>query len=184
MDEIWRDVVGYEGVYQVSNFGNVRSLDKNRAYKNTTRHIKGKILKSCNCLGYKILTLSKDNIKTNYRVHRIVAEHFINNPDNKPYVNHIDGNKKNNHFSNLEWCTRSENSLHAYKIGLQNPTKYWLGKCGANHHASIKVKCVEDNLLFDSINEASIYYNTQRCSISLVCKGKLKTTAKKHFIYQ
>ena len=116
--EVWKPIGNYKGLYEVSNFGNVRSLDKNRAYKNTTRNIKGKILKSCNCLGYKILTLSKDNIKTNYRVHRIVAEHFINNPDNKPYVNHIDGNKSNNHYSNLEWVTNQENINHALEMGL------------------------------------------------------------------
>ena len=172
-DEIeeWKSISNYENLYEISNFGNVRSLDKNRAYKNTTRNIKGKILKSCNCLGYKILTLSKDNIKTNYRVHRIVAEHFINNPDNKPYVNHIDGNKSNNQYSNLEWVTAKENTEHSLYI-LKNKTNK--GCTWENHNFS-SIQCYEMINLYNkkySFRKIAKLFKSNHKTISKIIKNE------------
>ncbi|MGL5345738.1 MAG: NUMOD4 domain-containing protein [Peptostreptococcaceae bacterium] len=120
--EIWRDVAGYEGLYEVSNFGNVRSLDRIREDKLGKRYrLKGRVLSLTNTsTGYfKVeLTDLERKIKS-FKVHRLVASSFIENEFNKPFVNHIDGNPKNNNVINLEWCTQSENVKHALNIGLK-----------------------------------------------------------------
>jgi hypothetical protein len=116
MKEIWRPVVGYEGFYEVSNLGNVRSIDRVDS-QGQMRH--GRVRKLLlNKVGYLYVGISVNNKKANLNVHRLVAKAFIPNPDNKPQVNHIDGNKTNNVVSNLEWATISENTLHAYKTKL------------------------------------------------------------------
>ena len=99
MTEIWRDIKGYEGLYQVSNFGNIRNA-KGRRLKQTYR---GNYLK---------IGLSKNGHTRQISVHRIVAETFVDNPNNYPIVNHIDEDKVNNKADNLEWCTRSYNTLY------------------------------------------------------------------------
>lgn len=120
--EIWKDVKGYEGIYEVSNLGNVKSKDrlivtsKNIVAKINQRILKKKVTKK----GYERLTLSVSGKHKDVGVHRLVAQAFIQNPENKKEVNHIDGNKQNNQISNLEWCTRNENEKHAFKIGLKS----------------------------------------------------------------
>jgi hypothetical protein len=112
--EIWKPLKNYEVLYEISNLGRVRSLIKkgNSLYK----------IKKTNMdvsTGYINIQLRKNNIPLTKRVHRLVAETFIPNLDNKPIVNHIDGNKKNNRVDNLKWVTYSENTLHSFKLGLQ-----------------------------------------------------------------
>lgn len=111
MEEIWKPVVNCGGLYEVSNFGRVRSCTR------SARRQTGKILKPIDRgLGYRNVCLYKS--KTNrklHRVHRLVAQAFIPNPENKPYVNHIDNNPSNNRVSNLEWCTPKENYTHSEK---------------------------------------------------------------------
>ena len=108
--EIWRDIKGFEGYYQISNLGRVKSF------------CKGKI-KILNVLpskrGYLRVDLRRPNKRRRCFVHVLVAEAFVPNPENKPQINHRDGNKQNNHFKNLEWSTGSENCQHAYDTGLQ-----------------------------------------------------------------
>ena len=107
-EEIWKDIEGYDGKYQVSNLSRIKSFARDK---------KGIILNgSNNNNGY--LTLKLDH--KDYRVHRLIAMHFIPNPDNKPEINHKDGNKHNNLIENLEWVTREENLKHAEETGL-NP---------------------------------------------------------------
>lgn len=112
--EIWKDVTGYEGIYQVSSFGNVRSLDRiiynsgSGKYCNT----KGRLLSNnkTNGNGYKIVSLNFNGSSKNQYIHKLVAKSFIDNPNDYPIINHKDENKSNNNISNLEWCTYKYNN--------------------------------------------------------------------------
>lgn len=120
--EEWR-VCG--GSYEVSNYGRVRSIDREVIYNSSVRKpaahkYKGKLLKPCkDSYGYLVVRVDKKIQK----VHRLVATAFIPNPNNKPQINHIDGDKTNNRADNLEWCTSSENIIHAYKNGMKEKSR-------------------------------------------------------------
>lgn len=126
-NEVWKDIPGYEGFYQISNNGMVRSLDREvkrnakfRNGKSSVRimRIKGKILTPyITNNGYYSINLQKNNIVSKFLVHRIVGLVFIDNVDNKPQINHLDANRKNNSVNNLEWTTQSENMKHCFSIG-------------------------------------------------------------------
>ncbi|CAJ1226638.1 NUMOD4 domain-containing protein [Lactiplantibacillus xiangfangensis] len=119
--EIWKDVPGFEGKYQVSDLGRVKSLNRIRM----KHHYPERILNTSKRLthdGYARVSIRDDFGKQHeYRVNKLVATVFIPNPENKSSVNHIDGDKLNNAVSNLEWTTRSENMIHAYQHGLKRP---------------------------------------------------------------
>ncbi len=118
----WLPVKGYEELYEVSDTGEVRSVDRVLSVTNQKERLfKGRVLLQTmnKQVQYKQVSLWKENKGTSYYVHRLVAEAFIPNPKGKPEVNHIDGNRQNNHISNLEWVTSGENSLHASKTGLR-----------------------------------------------------------------
>lgn len=104
MKEIWRDIPGYEGLYQASNMGNIKSLFRYK--KQLKAHTQP--------TGYKSVTLYKNHKKYFKLVHRLIAQTFIPNPDNKPAVNHLDENKANNKVSNLEWVTNKENQNYGH----------------------------------------------------------------------
>lgn len=122
--EIWKDIKGYEGLYQISNIGNVKSLPKKCDLQNG--HIRftiEKVMKfGINPNGYKYVNLRKNKTAKNTRIHRLVAEHFIHNSLNKKCVNHINGIKSDNRETNLEWVTFSENNIHARVMGLNKTT--------------------------------------------------------------
>ena len=121
MQEIYKDIIGYEGLYQISNFGNVKSF---RAKNSTGKLRKLDKSKSGNLFYYRI-TLHKDNVSTKFLVHRLVAMHFLSTDEDysKLQVNHIDNDGLNNHVSNLEWCTASENMAHSHKQLRQEHVK-------------------------------------------------------------
>lgn len=158
-NEIWKDVKGYEGLYQVSNFGRIRSFLK-------TGHFKDKFLDTPEIrtpgiahTGYMCIVLVKDGKRHTYDLHRLIAETFIPNPENKRTVNHIDGNKLNNKVDNLEWTTDSENQLHAHRNGLKPKN-------------SKAVRCIETGEVFVTGSDAarSIGYNTH-CFSSVMKSG-------------
>lgn len=105
--EVWKDVIGYEGFYQVSNKGNVKSL----SWRNTgtVRNLTPKVTNR----GYSHVHLYSDGIPKSHTIHRLVALHFIKNPLNYPVINHKDENPSNNHAENLEWCDQSYNTLYS-----------------------------------------------------------------------
>lgn len=127
MLEIWKDVKGYEGLYQVSNLGNVQSVPRQvlQGKYGKTRLVGGYALKPTdNGNGYKIVFLTRHSKRKNFYVHRLVAEHFCENPDGYTYVNHKDYNTSNNRADNLEWCTQKQNVLYsAHK--MKKPHKQW-----------------------------------------------------------
>lgn len=150
MKELWNDIIGFDGLYQVSNFGKVKSYKR----KNKT------VLKeSLSKKGYKRVILYKNNKQFYYSVHRLVATAFIPNPENKPHINHKDGNKLNNRVENLEWCNAKENVLHKYYV-LNKQLK--------------PVKCIETNEIFKSVKEAGLSKNIKPNNISCVCNKKPK----------
>ena len=167
MQEIWKLIKYFEN-YEVSSLGQVRSLNYERTGKI-------KILKpSAQKNKYLRVNLSKNGKHYTKRVHRLVAETFIPNIENKPQVNHIDGNKGNNRVSNLEWATRSENMKHAYNTGLHKLPN----NKGKNNPKSKKVICVTTNEVFDYINEAEKKYNVAHQDIGKCCRGKRKSAGK------
>lgn len=133
MEELWKDISGYEGYFEVSNLGNFRSKDRIIKYKQSgTRLYPGKPLKTETIVeGYQRIVLMKEAVKKRYMCHRLVAQEFIPNPDNKPFINHINGNPADNRACNLEWCSQSENELHSYRTlgntmrGKTNPKRVY-----------------------------------------------------------
>jgi hypothetical protein len=166
--EIWKDVVGYEGIYQVSNLGRIKSIDRlvwhssNKSYSK----LKGVILKldKKNKL-YEQIHLCKNRKSKNFLVHRIVAQAFIPNTFNKSQVNHIDENKFNNKASNLEWVTQSENINHGNRNKI------------VSEKNSKKVKRIDKNnniKIYDSATQAELDGFSRFC-ISMCCKNKIKS---------
>lgn len=169
-EEIWIDIDGYEEVYQVSNFGRIKSLSRMIFNGKGYYLSKEKILKgSKNEKGYlQVELLGKPML-----IHRIVATMFIDNPYNKPQVNHIDGDKTNNHVLNLEWCDNSENQIHAYKLGLSKRSE----DAGKKKKKVCQIDLETGKIIniFDSIADAKRYFNVSKINISEVCKGNRKS---------
>ena len=159
MEKVWKDIKGYEGKYQASADGEIRSL------------ISNKILRpAVNQNGYMHVSLcSKDK-----RVHRIIAQTFLPNPENLRDVNHINGDKTDNRVCNLEWVSHSDNELH--KI-------YKLGKSGKLIRPMQMVLCVENGKVYDSISNACRDLGIKTNHIGEVCAGKLKQTCGYHWRY-
>lgn len=165
-NEVWKDITDYEGLYQISNYGRVKSLGNNKERKE-------KILKGGISNGYCIVLLAINNIRKIYRVHRLVAIAFIENKENKLEVNHKDTNKLNNKIDNLEWKTSSENKRHAFENGLydnvikkiKEKNKKKIVQCDLNGN-EIKV--------WESASEVQEKIGIRKSSICLCCKGKYK----------
>jgi hypothetical protein len=171
MTEIWKDIKGYEGLYQVSNLGRVKSLGK---YDRLGRYHEERIKSAVdNGTGYLIVNLKHNGKQQMVTVHRLVASAFVSNPSNLPEVNHKDGCKTNNESLNLEWCDRSYNVKHAVANGLQT------------NFGQRKVMCVELNLTFNTIKEAEEWVGVKGSRISNVCNLKrgCKTCGGYHWRY-
>lgn len=163
MTEVWRDIAGYEGIYQVSDQGRVRNKKRRRLLRPNSKKTK-----------YLQVTLSKNNIPKFCSIHRLVAIAFLPNPLDLPQVNHINGIKTDNRLVNLEWCSRSENQYHRYHV---------LNKHGG--YPKKAVVCIETNQVYESIRSASQALNINRTSITSVISGRNKTAGGFHFkIYE
>jgi hypothetical protein len=178
--EIWKDINGYEGYYQVSNQGNIRSLDRFDGVHDRQGTIIKPTLKQN---GYLQVGLRKHRARKWFGVHRLVAIHFIENPDNKPQVNHIDGNKLNNTVENLEWVTGKENQNHAARLGLRDSTPKGknhcnYGKFGENSRSAKPVIRLDPKTGEMKLYKAKVLAKNEGfdvTSISKCCHGKLKT---------
>ena len=181
MIEIWKEHPLYNGIYLVSNTGKIKSVNQMIPCKSgTTRIHKGRELRQYkNESGYLCVVLSIDKKTKIKKVHRLVAETFLSNPKNKPQVNHIDCDKTNNNLSNLEWCTNSENMIHAYKNGLRANDK----KARTNEHRKQCVYCVELNKTYKSIKQAAEELGLYSSNICLCCKNNQRKTGNYHFKY-
>lgn len=160
MKEIWKDIKNYEGIYQVSNLGNVKVLDRKVYNSKVLCKRKGRNFKlNKNARGYIVINLTKNHITKSYLLHRLVAQAFISNPENLPQVNHIDENKENNNVNNLEWCTAKYNINYSKKsreiLQLDKNDKI------------IKI--------YKGTKEASLETKIQKSSIIRCCKGERKT---------
>ena len=158
--EIWKNIEGYEGLYQVSNLGKV---------KRNNHILKPGIHKK----GYTYVNLSKNGKVSTYRVHRLIAETFIDNPENKSEVNHKDENKLNNNVNNLEWVTRKENLNYGTINERRSKTR------------GTPVKCIETGKIYHSAREAARQTGIYASSISRCCNGNygFKTAGGCHWEY-
>lgn len=175
--EIWKPVVGYEGLYEVSNFGRVKSL-------NCYNYKEPRIMKlGKRPDGYLSVGLSKNNTQKTKTVHRLVAEAFIPNPNNLEMVNHRDEDRTNNHVENLEWCTRAYNQLHSLKLHPERNKKFaenfkglssWTQK-GVAHKRTQKVAIIDENnkiiSIFENASVAGRELDILPCNIVAVCKA-------------
>ena len=167
MVEIWKPIAGYEGFYEVSNLGRVKSMGMAYTMNGAIINKPSKILSACDDgKGYLRLHLKKNKVSKNHRVHRLVAEAFVDNPLKLPKVNHKDGNKKNNHADNLEWCTQAENVAHAYANGMSK-------RCVPVPVVAIDEKGNE--YYFKSQCEAARKTGIPQQNISSCCNGKLES---------
>ena len=162
--EEWRDITGYEGKYQVSNLGRVKSLNYRRTGKD-------KVLKQLkNPQGYLAATLYRDGKSKKFLIHRLVAQAFLPNLDELPEINHKDENKKNNCVDNLEWCTSKYNKNY----GGHTERRILTLKSNGKHCK--KVKCIETQQVFSSCREASLWCNVTPQSLYCALKGRNRTT--------
>ena len=174
--EIWRDIKDYEGLYQVSNLGNIKSLKRTITYQNgKVIHLKEKILKPKLCNSYAYIELSKNNKAKHFYIHRLVAQEFIKDYNKKLEINHKDFDRSNNKLENLECITKYENWKYSYdkgRIPIPPPQK------------PKKIICLNDGKIFNSIKEAGKYYNINYSMICNQLKGRTKKVHNKIFEYK
>ena len=172
--ERWKVIKGFEK-YSVSDTGEVKS--------NKNDHIKANRIDR---RGYNDISLYKNGQEHHKKVHRLVAEAFVDNPEGKDFVNHKDGNKLNNSKDNLEWVTHSENMKHAYATGLAkpHPTYGMLGKKNPNGGAKGKpIRCIENDTIYKSTAECARSMGLKDKAITETLKGRQKTHRGYHFEY-
>lgn len=170
-----RDIDGYEGCYQICENGDIFSLPRKGTIKN-----KMKICQRVNKYGYVQVVLMKNNKRKTFLVHRLVANAFVNNDSNLKVVNHIDGNKTNNNANNLEWCSVSENTKHAYRNNLGNFREHVmknLNNMNKDCYKHIVLEKYGESYVFSSSSDAAKFINTDKDNITRAfrfnqkCKG-------------
>lgn len=173
MKEIYKDIEGFEGLYQVSNMGNVKSLRFNRSTRIQ------KVLTPINHhTGYQFVHLCKDKKAHIRMIHVLVAKAFVANPEGKRIVNHLDGNKKNNVASNLEWATYKENTAHAIKIGIHNPHENNVPKGKDNYHSKPVLQFTKEGEFvkrWDCMSDAARHIGCNPCMIVNNASGRTQS---------
>lgn len=181
MDEIWKDIADYEGYYQISNLGRVRSVDRyiynvSNFGDNKISFYKGKILRpSKRRKGYLGISLTKKNKQRSFLIHRLVAQAFIPNSNNLPQVNHIDEDKTNNQVCNLEWCDNKYNINYGNCIANMSKTRT------NNMHNQKPVICIETGIIYANSNDAQRKTNVYARNIRKNCDGVYKSAGKLHW---
>jgi hypothetical protein len=183
LTEEWKDIKGYEGRYQVSSFGRIKSLERDVVRNNwsgriTTKHVREKIKKPClGPQGYMVTSLNKGNNSKRHSMHRIIAEAFIANPENKPFINHINGIRHDNRIENLEWCTPKENNIHSFQVlGRKSGM---LGKKGAlckNSKPCIVIDQNGNEKIYPALMTACEELGLSSGTAGMVAKGIRKQT--------
>ena len=180
MQEEWRDIKGFEGYYQISNLGRVRSLDREiyHPYNKTISHYKGSIMRfSIRRKGYLGICLTKGNKQKSFLIHRLVAQAFIPNPMNYDQINHIDENKANNRVDNLEWCDCKYNVNYGSCIKNMKKTRI------NNTYNQKKIMCVETGVTYFNSKHAERETGYNARSIRAVCEGKYKSLHGLHWMF-
>lgn len=187
-NEIFKDIYGYEGLYQISNYGRVKSIARVIFEKNgKKRKIKQTILtQKNNGRNYLSVGLNKNGVPIIHYVHRLAAKAFIINIKNKATVNHRDGNKFNNKIENLEWATYSENNKHSFDTGLKKPSRAMLGKKGSKSPFAKPVLQFDMDgkfiARFSSVVEATIFTGISAGNICGCCRNAIRKTATHSYV--
>lgn len=173
--EQWKDIKNYEGMYQISNYGRVKSLDRLSSNGHLIKSRYMKVSKKNN--DYLYVGLSKSGVQKKYFIHRLVALAFIDNPHDFPQINHIDENKTNNYYKNLEWCTQKYNNNYGTKVERQvNNTDYTKikrkMKCKKVMQLSLKDEIIK---IYPSARAAARQLNISQGDISKIASGKGNT---------
>lgn len=171
--EIWRDILGYEGLYQISNYGNVMSLNYRR------QGFAKQLTAKCSNTKRLWVELAKDGVRKPVLIHRLVAEAFIPNPNGYPQINHKDGNPQNNHVDNLEWCTQEYNIQHFYN----HIPSDWFSRRKSTDKYSIRTHIPVEQLTLDgelvkrwnNTRQLRVELKWNDWSINECCKGNRKT---------
>lgn len=195
MEEIWKDIKGFEGLYQISNYGRVKRVEHTVIYSNGRVRIYHETLLKAkpNIFGYYYLNLTKDKVSHSYRVHRLVAENFIPNPENLKVVNHIDEDKTNNRVDNLEWCTPAYNNSYGTRPAqlsrklkgrvfseetrkkMSEAKKGIMPKCSSPKSIMAYNEEHKSGIYFESASAAASYLGKKSCgNISSAANGILK----------
>jgi len=182
--EVWKPVPEYEGHYEVSSLGNVRGIGRYVDTKSGSSRIAPRQLKCQSTTDYPRVHLSKDGAGKHYLVHRLVALAFLPNPENKPQVNHIDGDKANPVLSNLEWVTNSENVRHSIdQLKNVHGPKGHFGKDSFRHRDIYAIRPDGTRQLFHGLQEAARELNCRASNICHVLKGRIRQTNHYRFEY-
>lgn len=163
-EEIWKDVQGFEGLYQISNLGRVKSLRNGRLRR-----------LQINKWGYEVVILTKDKRQKSLRINRLVAIAFIPNPENLPEVNHIDGDKRNNRVTNLEWASKSYNIKHTFRVGIKDFH-------GSNGPSARKVIDTRTGVVYGTLKECAEANGYSRTQMGRILRGEIPNV--KHFKYK